>query len=41
MGIISESETLTTISALENALNDVNYKVKIGAGVEAARKVFH
>jgi len=41
MGIVSESETLTTISALENALNDVNYKVKIGAGVEAAREVFH
>jgi len=41
MGIISESETLATIGALENALNDVGYKVKIGAGVEAAREVFH
>jgi len=41
MGIVSETETLTTINALENALYDVNYKVKIGAGVEAARKIFH
>jgi len=41
MGIISEAETLATIGALENALNDLNYKVKIGAGVEAARKIFH
>jgi len=41
MGIVSENETLTTIGALENALNDLNYKVKTGAGLEAARKIFH
>jgi aspartate aminotransferase-like enzyme len=41
MGIISETETLTTIRALENALNDLNHKVKLGAGVQAAREVFH
>jgi len=41
MGIVSEVETLVTIGALENALNDLNYKVKIGVGVEAARKIFH
>ena len=40
MGIISEAETFTTINAFENALKDLNYPVKIGAGVEAARKVF-
>jgi aspartate aminotransferase-like enzyme len=41
MGTISEKETLTTINALENTLNNQNYKVKIGASVEAAHKVFH
>jgi len=41
MGIVSEAETLATIGALENALNDVNHKVKIGAGVEAAHEIFH
>jgi len=41
MGIVSEAETLATIGALENALNDLNYKVKMRAGVEAARQVFH
>jgi len=41
MGVVSETETLATISALENALNDLNHKVRLGAGVEAARKVFH
>jgi len=41
MGIVSESEMLATIGALENALNDLNHKVKIGAGVQAAREVFH
>jgi len=40
MGVISEAETLQTISALENALNDVNHSVKIGSGVEAARQMF-
>jgi len=41
MGIISKAETLTTIRAFENTLNDLNYKVKMGAGVEAALEVFH
>lgn len=41
MGIVSEAETLSTINAFENALMDVNYPVKIGAGIEAARQVFH
>jgi aspartate aminotransferase-like enzyme len=41
MGIISEAETHATINALENALADLGYEVKIGAGVEAIRQVFH
>lgn len=41
MGIIFEKETLLTISALENALNDVNYPVEIGAGMAESRKIFH
>jgi len=41
MGIISEAETLTTINAFENALDDVNYPVQIGVGIEAAKRVFH
>jgi len=41
MGIISEKETLTTIGAFENAMKDLNYPVKKGAGVEAAREIFH
>jgi len=41
MGIVSEAETLVTINALEKAFNDLNHKVKIGTGEEAARKVFH
>ncbi|MCK4952164.1 alanine--glyoxylate aminotransferase family protein [Candidatus Bathyarchaeota archaeon] len=41
MGIISEKETLLTISALENALNDVNYPVEIGAGMAEAQQIFH
>jgi len=41
MGVVSDAETLATIAAMENALNDLNFKVKIGAGVEAARKIFH
>jgi len=40
MGIISEAEVLTTINALENTLADLNCPVKIGSGVEAARKFF-
>lgn len=39
MGTISEAEVLTTINASENTLADLNYPVKIGSGVEAARKV--
>jgi aspartate aminotransferase-like enzyme len=41
MGTISEAETLATISAFENALDDVKYPVKIGTGIEAAKQVFH
>jgi aspartate aminotransferase-like enzyme len=40
MGIISETETIRTIDALENALNALHYPVQIGTGIEAARKVF-
>ena len=40
MGIISEAEVLTTINALENTLADLNYPIKTGSGVEAARKLF-
>jgi aspartate aminotransferase-like enzyme len=41
MGIISETETIRTIDALENALNTLHYPVQVGTGVEAARQVFH
>lgn len=41
MGTISEAEVFTTINALENALTDLKYPVKIGAGIEGGRKVFH
>jgi len=41
MGIISEAEVLTTINALENTLADLKHPIKIGAGIEAARQVFH
>ena len=41
MGAISEAKTLQTIDALENALMDVGHKVDLGAGIEAAKKVFH
>jgi aspartate aminotransferase-like enzyme len=40
MGAVSEAEVLTTINALENALADLMHQVEIGAGTEAARKVF-
>ena len=40
MGTISQAEVLTTINALENTLADLNCPVRIGAGTEAARKVF-
>jgi aspartate aminotransferase-like enzyme len=41
MGIISETETIRTVDALENALNALNYPVEVGTGIEAARKVFN
>ncbi len=41
MGIISEAETLATINAFEGTLADLNFPVDFGAGIEAARKVFH
>jgi len=41
MGIVSEAEVLATVNALENALADVKYPVKLGAGTAAARQVFH
>lgn len=41
MGTISEAEVLTTINTLENALADVGHSVRIGTGVDAARRVFH
>jgi aspartate aminotransferase-like enzyme len=40
MGIISETETLLTINALENALIKQGYKLKKGAGLKAAREKF-
>lgn len=41
MGAISEAEVLTTINTLENALADIGRSVRIGTGVDAARRVFH
>jgi len=41
MGIVSEAETLLTLNALENALMEVNHPIKMGAGVEGAREIFH
>jgi len=41
MGIISENETIRTIGALEDALSALGRPVKVGTGVEAARRVFH
>jgi len=41
MGIVSEHETIRTIEALEGALKALQYPVKVGVGVEAARQVFH
>jgi len=41
MGIISEAETISTINAFENALMDLKYPVRIGAGIEGARQIFH
>lgn len=41
MGIISETETLLTLNALENALIALKHPVHVGTGIEAARQVFH
>lgn len=41
MGTISEAEVTTTIGALENALSDLEYPVRRGAGTEAARRSLH
>ncbi len=41
MGIVSETETLLTINALENALADLGYQFERGVGLEAARGRFH
>lgn len=40
MGMVSEAEVLTTVTALENSLADLKHPVKTGAGIEAARRVF-
>ena len=40
MGIVSETETLLTVNALENALIDSGYSIKNGSGIEAARRRF-
>ena len=40
MGIITETETLQTIDALENALANQAYKFKKGVGLKAARERF-
>jgi aspartate aminotransferase-like enzyme len=41
MGIISEAEVLITINALEKALKEAGYPTEMGAGIEAAREIFH
>ena len=40
MGMISETETLLTVNALENALKHLGYNVECGSGIEAARRRF-
>ena len=40
MGIISELETMSTISAFEKALDEAGYKMKAGEGLEAAQNIF-
>jgi aspartate aminotransferase-like enzyme len=40
MGIISETETIRTVDALENALNALHYRAEVGTGIKEARKVF-
>jgi len=41
MGTVSETETLSTVNALENALRDLGYNIESGLGIEAARRRFH
>lgn len=38
MGTVSETETLLTINALENALKNLGYNIESGSGIEAARR---
>jgi len=40
MGMVSEAETSVTVGALENALIDAGYPVKMGTGMERTRQVF-
>lgn len=40
MGSVSQAEVVATVNAFENALHEVGCPVKLGTGVEAARKVF-
>lgn len=40
MGIVSEAETLLTVNALENALDDLGHPVEKGVGLRAARERF-
>jgi len=41
MGTISETDTLLTVNALENALIELGYKIESGSGIEAARRRLH
>jgi len=40
MGIVSKTEILLTLSALELTLAELGYKLKLGEGVSAAKEVF-
>ncbi len=40
MGMISQEEVMITINALERALNDVGFRLKLGEGIKAARSTF-
>jgi len=41
MGTVSETETLLTVNALENALIELGYDIESGSGIEAARRKLH
>ena len=41
MGMVSESETLLTVNALEKALISLGHNIESGLGIEAARRRFH